>query len=230
MKIPANLAAAVAFITLSLAGQASAVEISACLTPSGDLKDAVVGSTAVCSGNNQSITWNSEGPQGEDGDDGDQGPAGPKGEPGPAGGPPQLAILGTAGNFNGGQVGAMANDSCGSVFGPGARWADTKDMREIGITDPPTGGERGWVNFHPIGVITDDRIVDISGITGPLSRLACGATLTDLDGVTTHLPWFDGADSSNISGLTWFFTAGRPDLSACDQPFGVICVGPAEAN
>ena len=65
--------------------------INACVKKDGKLR--VVGSVGACRKNEQSLSWNVQGPAGEAGPPGAAGPAGPAGPPGPAGaaGPPGAA-------------------------------------------------------------------------------------------------------------------------------------------
>ena len=211
-------------LALGHLGPAQAQVIGACLSPGGDLSDVSVGVQPSCSGNKAAISWGVVGPEGPKGETGDAGATGQQGAPGPAGSSVAEVILG-AGETprDGAAVGDHAASDCLTTYGAGARWANSRDLSTLAWDEsaPPTGG---WVNWYPLQRDGAAEITDVSGLSGPASRLACACTVELASGGALQIPWCANSDSQQ--GMDTTPQSGVVDLNTCDSEQPAICVGP----
>ena len=203
-------------MALMLPHRAAAELIGACLSSAGSLSKVTVGSVPDCPGDLTPISWNMEGPEGP------EGPIGPEGPQGPPAEQQVEVILGpTSTPRLGAFVGAFASADCLADFGPGARWATTKDLKTL-AWDPDAESFSGWVDVYPIQRDSDGTITDISGHSGTIERLACG-TSNSADG--RSVTWL--VDTSEGLGLFSMRQAGRPWFAGCgNSNIRTLCVGP----
>ena len=151
------------------------------------------------------------GPQGETGPDGSEGPEGPAGAGAPGGGNAfQLTVAGDS--TNGNISDSKWNDDCAAL---GGRAANTKDL----LTLPwDLAGSIGgsWVRPYIVGGDSSWQL-DITGIAGNLSTLACGTG--------GNKPWTASISSGGDRGLVASNGAAR--TAACGETNRITCVVPA---
>ena len=159
------------------------------------------------------------GPQGPTGATGPQGPAGP---PGPVAREVIVGPVGPAGPFrSGAEIADFAAGDCRDAFGDGARWATTRDLRDLSWELTASAG-LGWVNFHPISFDpSTGTYVDISGWTGTISSLVCGSTTGS---PPSNAPW---NETSSGRGLFATRDKAQPSTIACSVgSLPALCVAP----
>ena len=131
-------------------------------------------------------------------------------------------IVGPAGTLrSGAEIADFAAGDCRDDFGDGARWATTRDLRDLSwmLTAPATAG---WVNFHPISYDPSiETYVDISGWTGTIVSLVCGVTTGS---PPSNHPW---ATTSAGRGLFASRDKAQPTTIACSiGSLAALCVAP----
>ena len=217
---------------------AVAVEIRACLTLGGELKRVTVDALSSCGANEQLLSWSVAGPKGDKGDKGDPG------EPGADGAPaPREEIAGLSSVARGGSsIGDFSREDCIAAFGPGARWADTKDLATLPLSQGYAGSGFGWVNIHVVQAESNSQTnnqgifyVDYSGFNGRLDQIACGGVPVIPNDIGAFMPWSPHSSISVFEGFGFIAdptVMGRPSLASCrseNNVFPAVCVGPVPA-